>query len=524
MRRIFIATSLLLFGFSVQAQENTNTSPFRQLGTMLPTPNEYRTASGAPGHAYWQQRADYKINVRLDENEQMVYGEETIDYFNRSPDSLPYLWIQLDQNIRAKDSDANSIEQSKIDERMTFENLRDIVPWFEGGFEIEYVRDTRANDIPYTINGTMMRVDLPSAVVPNGGTSLKIKWHYRINDRMKVGGRSGYEMFEEEDNAIYTIAQFYPRMVVYDDHNGWQHKQFLGNGEFTLTFGNFDVSITVPSDHILGATGVLQNAKDVLAAAKEIGADKAISSAAKILDQSQTYPVRKDLRKRCFALGDSLFKNIGSQLSVQKYGAKRGRGDFLDDIDAPLNNVGWMLSRFSEIRKMKTESSKLEAIGQILNRTNPGPGGFYDNFGSFNSWKRIVSPTTWAEDPGSNHSPIIDFSVSLKGIDKETVPLAWRSQITTHYNTPLELQYDNLDPKGFYVIKITYTGRFHSSMKLVADSKYLVHDFIQTGDQKAIYEFPVPPEALSDGVVKFTWTCDETGRGAQVAEVWLIKK
>ena len=264
MRKILFAAALCLFAVSAVAQENTNTNPFRQLGTMLPTPNEYRTASGAPGHAYWQQRADYKIDVRLDEDEQMVYGEETIDYFNRSPDSLPYLWLQLDQNMRAKDSDANSIEQSKIDERMTFENFRDLVPWFEGGFQIEYVRDTRGNDLPYTINGTMMRVDLPSAVVPNGGTTLKIKWHYRINDRMKVGGRSGYEFFEDENNAIYTIAQFYPRMVVYDDYNGWQHKQFLGNGEFTLTFGNFDVRITVPADHILGATGELQNAKDVL--------------------------------------------------------------------------------------------------------------------------------------------------------------------------------------------------------------------------------------------------------------------
>lgn len=264
MRKILFAAALCLFGVSAVAQENTNTNPFRQLGTMLPTPNEYRTASGAPGHAYWQQRADYNIDVRLDEDEQMVYGEETIDYFNRSPDPLPYLWLQLDQNMRAKDSDANAIEQSKIDERMTFEKFRDLVPWFEGGFQIEYVRDTRGNDLPYTINGTMMRVDLPSPVVPNGGATLKIKWRYRINDRMKVGGRSGYELFEDENNAIYTIAQFYPRMVVYDDYNGWQHKQFLGNGEFTLTFGNFDVRITVPADHILGATGQLQNANDVL--------------------------------------------------------------------------------------------------------------------------------------------------------------------------------------------------------------------------------------------------------------------
>jgi len=277
-------------------------------------------------------------------------------------------------------------------------------------------------------------------------------------------------------------------------------------------------------NRLINETALEQSAKDVLDAATKTGAENAIRSATEILNQAHTNPVRTDLRTRCFALADSLFKNIGSQLSVKKYGAKRGRGDFLDDIDVSLNNEGWLLSRFSEITKLKTESSKLVAIDQILNRTNPGPGGFYDNVGSFNSWERIVSPTTWAQDPGSNHSPIIDFGLSLKGTDKETVPLAWRSQITTHYNTPLELKYNNLDPKGSYIIRMTYTGRFHSMMKLVADNKYLVHDFIKTGEEKAIYEFPVPAAAVSDGIVKFAWTCDETGRGAQVAEVWLIKK
>jgi hypothetical protein len=275
---------------------------------------------------------------------------------------------------------------------------------------------------------------------------------------------------------------------------------------------------------LINETTIEQNAKDVLAAAKETGTDQAISSAIKILEQANKMPVRPDLRNRCFALADSLFRNIGSQLSVKKYGAKHGRGDFLDDIDVPLNNAGWLLSKFSEIKKMKAESLKLETIDQILNRTNPGPGSFYDNFGSFNSWERIVSSKTWSEDPGSVHSPTIDFGISLKGMDKGTVPLAWRSQITTHYSTPLELKYDNLDPKGSYTIRVTYTGRFRSRMKLVADKKYLVHDFIQTGGNEATYEFPIPPGSVSDGVVKLAFTCDETGRGAQVAEVWLVKQ
>lgn len=267
MRRAFSAAALCLFAFSAfTQQDNTNKNPFRQLGTELPTPNVYRTASGAPGHAYWQQRADYDMDIRLDEDEQTVYGEETIHYFNRSPDELTYLWLQLDQNRRAKTSDSYKVRQTEIDEQMSFSEFRNLTPWFEGGFVIDYVRDTQGNDLPYTINKTMMRVDLPRPLVPQGGTSIKIKWHYRINDRMKIGGRSGYELFEDENNAIYTIAQFYPRMVVYDDRNGWQHKQFLGHGEFTLTFGDFDVRLTVPADHVVGATGELQNPKEVLTA------------------------------------------------------------------------------------------------------------------------------------------------------------------------------------------------------------------------------------------------------------------
>ena len=239
---------------------------FKQLGPELATPNEQRTASGAPGNAYWQQRADYVMNITIDDATQTLYGEETITYFNQSPDALSYLWLQLDQNAFAKDADSYAIEQMKLGESASYNDLIDLNPWYDGGFKLDYVRDGAGKALPYTVNKTMMRIDLPQTLKPGGTFVFKIKWWYNINDRIRLGGRSGYEYFEEDGNYLYTMAQFFPRMVVYCDNQGWQHKQFLGMGEFTLNFGNYDVKITVPADHIVASTGVLQNAKDVLTA------------------------------------------------------------------------------------------------------------------------------------------------------------------------------------------------------------------------------------------------------------------
>lgn len=258
-----------------------NTNKFRQLGQELPTPNVYRTASGAPGHAYWQQRADYNIQVTLDDANQRIDGQERILYQNNSPDELNYIWLQLDQNVRALDSDSYSIEESRISNRSSFESIQNLEPSFDGGFKIEYVADEMGKELSYTINKTMMRIDLPSPIKPGGSFVFDIEWWYNINDRMKDGGRSGYEYFEEEDNYIYTIAQFYPRMVVYGDNEGWQNKQFLGSGEFTLNFGDYHVEITVPEDHVVAATGVLKNEKSVLTAEQR----KRFQTARKTFDQ-----------------------------------------------------------------------------------------------------------------------------------------------------------------------------------------------------------------------------------------------
>ena len=239
---------------------------------MLPTPNSYRTASGAPGIDYWQQRADYKINVILNDDNQTISGEETITYYNNSPDVLRYLWVQLDQNVRAEDSNTPLVSPSRMSNSLNGKRLQDLTKSYtningekyDGGFKIDHVKDSEGNDLSYSVISTMMRIDLEKPMNTGTSFSFDIKWSYEVNDRMKIGGRSGYEYFPKDKNFSYTIAQFFPRMAVYDDKEGWQNKQFLGRGEFALAFGDYELNITVPADFIVAATGSLQNPKEVL--------------------------------------------------------------------------------------------------------------------------------------------------------------------------------------------------------------------------------------------------------------------
>jgi hypothetical protein len=276
--RFLLSSILFVLLTGAVAQENINNNKFRQLKQELPTPNVYRTAAGTPGHAYYQQRADYVMDIRLDDEAQRIYGEETITYFNNSPDPLPYLWIQLDQNMRAKDSDTKKVQTSSIGDSISFYNLKRLMDDFDGGFKLDYVQDAEGNPLAHTINKTMMRIDLKKPLLNGESFSFKMKWWYNINDRLQIGGRSGYEYFEEEDNYLYTIAQFFPRMAVYNDVEGWQNKQFLGRGEFTLPFGNYKVRITAPSDHTIAATGVLQNPEEVLSKEQRERLEKAKKS------------------------------------------------------------------------------------------------------------------------------------------------------------------------------------------------------------------------------------------------------
>lgn len=275
-KRAFFLSILMMAILGVWGQTPTQWGQkFEQLGTSLPTPNTYRTASGAPGKDYWQQRADYKIELTLDDVKQQIEGTEAITYFNQSPDPLDYLWLQLDQNFRAQDSETPLVTEYFMKDSVSAKELFTIHNNFDGGFRIDKVLDEAGQPLAYFINKTMMRINLEQPLLPGAQMTFQVDWHYKINDRMSLGGRSGYEYFPKDDNYSYTIAQFYPRMAVYDDVEGWQNKQFLGRGEFALSFGNFEVAMTVPEDFIVGATGTLQNPKDVLTSKEQLRFEKA---------------------------------------------------------------------------------------------------------------------------------------------------------------------------------------------------------------------------------------------------------
>ncbi len=243
---------------------------FEQLGTILPTPNEYRTASGAPGPKYWQQRCDYDIVCELDEPNRRLNGKETITYYNNSPDILNYLWLQLDENQHSKKNNSGYQGSSFLPKEL---NERDVNN-MSGHAEREYgdnilkITNAAGTALKYTINKTMMRVELPQALKPGQQFVFKIEWNYNIIERIKFGGRGGFEYFAEDGNDLYTMSQWYPRLCVYNDYQGWQNHQFIGAGEFALTFGNFKVSMSVPSDHIVMATGQCQNYQQVLSPAQ----------------------------------------------------------------------------------------------------------------------------------------------------------------------------------------------------------------------------------------------------------------
>ncbi len=306
MKKINLLITILIAALGANAQ---NPQPnqaqwqgkFEQLGTTLPTPNTYRTASGAPGKAYWQQKANYKIKVTLNEDKQTITGAETITYFNNSQDNLNYLWIQLDQNMRAKDSQTKQVASSRFrSDSIAGKILQQYVLYdvdYDGGFKLTAVNDANGNKMNYIINHTMMRLNLPEALKPGQNISFSINWWYNLNDRMKMGGRSGYEYFPKDDNYLFTIAQWFPRMAVYSDVEGWQNKQFLGRGEFALAFGDYDVEITVPSDHIIASTGTLINPKEVLTATEIERFEKAKTSEEIVVIVTQAEATKKEKAK-----------------------------------------------------------------------------------------------------------------------------------------------------------------------------------------------------------------------------------
>ena len=274
MKQLFTLSFLLLSTCSVLIAQDIRNNPssnhgnkFEQLGTILPTPNEYRTASGAPGPKYWQQRADYDIKATLDEKNLLLTGAETVTYFNNSPDVLTYLWLQLDENEHSSTKNAGYQDASGLGRGMSPSAIDKLAEESKDnglGDNITKVTDALGANLKYTVNKTMMRIELPTALKPGQKFAFKIEWNYKITDRMTVAGRGGYEFFPEDGNYLFTMAQWYPRLCVYSDFQGWQHHQFTGRGEFALTFGNYKVAITVPGDHVVMATGQCQNYPAVL--------------------------------------------------------------------------------------------------------------------------------------------------------------------------------------------------------------------------------------------------------------------
>ena len=238
---------------------------FRQLDEVFPSPNLSRPATGEPGPMYWQQRADYKIQIKLNEDTRSVEGSETITYTNNSPLTLKYIWLQLDQNIFAKESINNLTRPwGGGDSSVDFSTLRrqNFMDKFEGGFQELSIKIN--NKSPDTnLVGTHVRINLEQPLKPGESTSLDIEWAYALVEENAVRARNGYETFED-GNDIFLMAQWYPRVTVFSDYEGWHNKEFIGNGEFTLEFGDFEVDISVPSDHVVSATGVLLNENDVL--------------------------------------------------------------------------------------------------------------------------------------------------------------------------------------------------------------------------------------------------------------------
>lgn len=270
---------------AIQQTKGDFEDKFRQLDEVLPTPNVYRNAAGAPGHKYWQQKVDYLIDVTLDEANRRLEASQTVTYTNNSPDTLTYLWVQLDQNKFKSDSmstltttfggigNRGPATQSASDSSPAQLSLRALrrqqfVEDTPLGYELTKVADARGNALEYVVVGTLMRIDLLNALMPSKSTTFQIDFAFNIVEEDAVSARAGYEHFPDDEreggNDIFLLAQWFPRLAAYTDYEAWTNKEFIGRGEFTLEFGDYEVNITVPADHIVSSTGELGNPRNVL--------------------------------------------------------------------------------------------------------------------------------------------------------------------------------------------------------------------------------------------------------------------
>ena len=276
-----IATAAVCLTVNQAATAQAFEDKFRQLNDdKFRSPNIYRTASGAPGHAYWQQEADYKIEVALDDENQSITAQSTITYTNNSPDTLRYLWVQLDQNRFKKDSIGPQSQASGDLDRVSFSRMESMLTQeeFPAGYELTEISNEDGEPLAHYVNDTMLRLDLDEPLKSGESVTFNINWQFNIIEAEVLGGRGGYEYFEDDGNYLYEMAQWFPRMAAYYDAEGWQNKQFIGNGEFALEFGDYRVEITVPADHIVASTGVLQNPDEVLTSTQRERLEKARNS------------------------------------------------------------------------------------------------------------------------------------------------------------------------------------------------------------------------------------------------------
>jgi len=314
MKRILFACILQLFACGYLLAQNIENNAvsnhgnkFEQLGTILPTPNEYRTASGAPGPKYWQQRCDYDIKCDLDEANLKLAGSEVVTYYNNSPDVLTYLWLQLDENEHSNINNANYQNSNVMQRQTTDASLQRLEGQKDDngyGDKITKLTDITGKSLHYTVNKTMMRLELPAPLKPGQKFVFNVEWNYKISNRIQQGGRGGYEYFPEDGNYLFTMTQWYPRLCVYSDFQGWQNHQFTSRGEFALTFGNFKVQMTVPADHVIGATGECQNYQQMLTPAQFARWQKAQTAKEPVeivtLDEAKAREKNKSTQKKTY--------------------------------------------------------------------------------------------------------------------------------------------------------------------------------------------------------------------------------
>ena len=264
-RIVLILIAALSLNALSYAEVGSGARAFNQLGEVLPTATTYRTASGAPGKDYWQQQADYDIKASLNETQRSIDATAKIRYQNNSPDTLRYLWLQLDQN-RFRDDSLDRRSRTSDKDRVSYQTLRDHQSMIDNdyGYQALQFSDASGNPIKATVVDTLVRLDLQRPLEPGASVTLGVTWQFSIIEDAAIGGRSGYELFPENNTQLFFLAQWFPRLAAYSDYEGWHNKAFLGRGEFTLEFGNYNVELTVPDNHIVSATGELTNSNDVL--------------------------------------------------------------------------------------------------------------------------------------------------------------------------------------------------------------------------------------------------------------------